>query len=101
TRPATGRVLRSLTVPGLAVLITTLMLSYSRGALIAAVIGLGCWFVLVPLRLRAALLLALGAVGAAIASGWALAHHAITHDGATLAARTSAGHTFGLVLLLM
>ena len=54
---------------------------------------------LVPLRLRATLLLALGAVGAAVASGWALAHHAITHDDATITARTSAGHTFGLVLL--
>ncbi len=53
TRPATGRVLRSLTVPALALLLTTLTLSYSRGALLAAVIGLGCWFVLVPLRLRA------------------------------------------------
>ena len=100
-RPDAGRALRALSVPAIAVLATVLMLSYSRGALIAAVIGLGCWFVLVPLRLRAALLLALGAVGAALASGWALAHHAITHDGATLTARTSAGHTFGLVLLLM
>lgn len=100
-RPDAGRALRALSVPAIAVLATVLMLSYSRGALIAAVIGLGCWFVLVPLRLRAALFLALGAVGAALASGWALAHHAITHDGATLTARTSAGHTFGLVLLLM
>ena len=100
-RSDAGRALRALSVPAIAVLATVLILSYSRGALIAAVIGLGCWFALVSLRLRAALLLALGAAGAAIASGWALAHHAITHDGATLAARTSAGHTFGLVLVLM
>ncbi len=99
TRPATGRTLRALTVPALAVLVTTLVLSYSRGAVLAAVIGLGCWFVLVPLRLRGVALLAAGALGGAIASGWALAHHAITHDGATMAARTSQGHTFGLVLL--
>jgi hypothetical protein len=99
TRPATGRALRSLTVPALAVLLTALVLSYSRGAILAAVIGLGCWFALVPLRLRGAALLAAGALGGAIASGWALAHHAITHDGASLSARTSAGHTYGLVLL--
>ncbi len=99
TRPATGRVLRSLTVPGLAVLITTLMLSYSRGAVLAAVIGLACWFVLVPLRLRATALLALGALGGAVATVYALTHHPITHDNATLAARTAAGHDFGLVLL--
>ena len=58
-----------------------------------------CWFALVPLRLRATLLLALGAIGGAVATGWALAHHAITHDNATIAARTSAGHEFGVVLL--
>jgi hypothetical protein len=99
TRPATGRVLRSLTVPALGVLLTTLVLSYSRGAVLAAVIGLACWFVLVPLRLRGAALLAAGALGGAIASLWALAHHAITHSGASPAAQTSQGHAYGLVLL--
>jgi hypothetical protein len=99
TRPATGRVLRSLTVPALAVLITTLVLSYSRGAVLAAVIGLGCWFALVPLRLRGAALLGAGALAGAVASLWALAHHAITHSGASPAAQTSQGHTYGLILL--
>jgi hypothetical protein len=99
TRPSTGRILRALSVPALVVLITTLMLSYSRGALLAALLGVGCWLVLVPLRLRATLVLALGAAGGALATGWALAHHAITHDNAPLAARTAAGHDFGLVLL--
>ncbi|MBV9802876.1 MAG: O-antigen ligase family protein [Solirubrobacterales bacterium] len=99
TRPATGRLLRTLAVPGLAVLLTTLMLSYSRGALLEAVIGVGCWFILVPLRLRATLVLAVGAAGGAVATLWALAHHAITQDNAALAARTSAGHEFGLVLI--
>ena len=98
-RPASGRVVRTLSVPAIAVLVTAMMLSYSRGALLAAVIGLGCWFVAVPLRLRAALVLALGAVAGAIATVWALAHHAITHDNQSIAARTSAGHDFGLVLL--
>lgn len=99
TRPATGRALRSLTVPAVAVLLTTLVLSYSRGALLAAVIGLACWFVLVPVRLRGVALLGVGAVFGAIATLWALSHHAITHAGASLAARTSQGHTWGLVLL--
>jgi hypothetical protein len=99
TRPATGRALRSLTVPALVVLLTALVLSYSRGAVLAAVIGLGCWFVLVPLRLRGAALLATGALGGALASLWALTHHAITHSGASPAAQTSQGHTFGVVLL--
>jgi len=99
TRAAAGRAVRSLAVPGLVVLITTLILAYSRGALLATVIGLATWFVLVPLRLRATLLLAVGTVGAAIPTAWALRHHAITHDSVSLAARTAAGHTFGLVLV--
>ena len=98
-RPTVSRWVRALTVPAIAVLITALMLSYSRGALIAVVVGLACWFVLVPFRLRATLLLALGAIGGAVATAWALNHHAITHDYATLTARTTAGHEFGLVLL--
>jgi hypothetical protein len=98
-RPNASRAVRALAVPAIAVLLTVLILSYSRGALIAVVVGLGAWFVLVPYRLRATLLLALGAIGGIVATGWALSHHAITHDGATLAARTSAGHEYGVVLL--
>jgi O-Antigen ligase len=100
-RPATGRVLKSLTVPAIAILTTALMLSYSRGSLLAALVGLACWFVLAPLRLRGTLVLALGAIAGAIATVWALAHHAITHDNATLTARTAAGHDFGIVLLIV
>src|SRR5580704_10251990 len=98
-RPNASRAVRALAVPAIAVLLTVLILSYSRGALIAVVVGLGAWFVLVPYRLRATLLLALGAIGGIVATGWALSHHAITHDGATLDARTSAGHEYGVVLL--
>ena len=100
-RPASGRVLRALAVPSVAILTTALILSYSRGALLAALVGLACWFALVPLRLRATLVLVLGAAGGAIASAWALAHHAITHDYQALSARTAAGHDFGLVLLIV
>ena len=100
-RPRAGRTLRALSVPAIAVLLTVMMLSYSRGALIAAAVGLACWFALVPLRLRATLLLGLGALGGVIATAWALGHHAITHEGASLAARTSAGHEFGVVLLVV
>jgi O-Antigen ligase len=98
-RAAANRWVRALTVPAIAVLLTVLMLSYSRGALIAGLIGLGCWFALVPYRLRATLLLALGAIGGAIATAWALKHSAITTGNVALAARTSAGHEFGVVLL--
>ncbi|MGO9904538.1 MAG: O-antigen ligase family protein [Solirubrobacteraceae bacterium] len=100
-RSGSGRVLRALAVPAIAIVTTALILSYSRGAMLAALVGLACWFVLVPLRLRATLVLALGAAAGAIASAWALSHHAITHDNQALAARTAAGHDFGLVLLIV
>lgn len=100
-RPNAGRVMRVLAVPAIALLVTTLMLTYSRGALLAAVVGLACWFALAPLRLRATLVLALGAAGGGAATLWALANHAITDDNAALAARTAAGHHFGLVLLVV
>jgi hypothetical protein len=98
-RPVAGRALRALSVPGIAVLVTAMILSGSRGALLAALVGLACWFALAELRLRGLLVLGLGAAGGGVATIWALAHHALTHDNATLAARTAAGHPFGLVLL--
>jgi tetratricopeptide (TPR) repeat protein len=100
-RAARGRLLRALTVPAIAILLAVVVLSYSRGALIAAIVGCGCWFALTPMRLRGVLVLGLGAVGGAVVTVWALAHHALTHDNATLASRTSAGHTLGIVLLVM
>jgi O-Antigen ligase len=94
-----GRVLRALSMPALSVLLTVLILSYSRSALLAAVVGLACWFAFVPLRLRGVVVLAVGAAGAAFPSLWALSTRSFTHDLATLHSRTVAGHGFGLVLL--
>ncbi|MGZ4173111.1 MAG: O-antigen ligase family protein, partial [Solirubrobacteraceae bacterium] len=93
--------LRALTVPAMAILLVALILSYSRGALLAALIGVALWFALVPLRFRALTLLALSAAGGAAVTLWALDTHPITHDMVPLRARTIAGHSFGLALLLM
>jgi len=98
-RPEASRWVRALSVPAIALLVTVLMLSYSRGALIAGLVGLAVWFVLLPMRLRATLLLGLGAIGGAVASAWAIKHSAITGDNISLAARTSAGHEYGAVLV--
>ena len=96
-----ARALRALCVPALSLLLTTIVLSYSRSALLAAIIGTVLWFVLVPLRLRAAATLACGAGGAAILTVWALSTHALTRDGASMTARITAGHGFGIVLVLV
>ena len=93
--------LRAIAVPAMAVLVIVLILSYSRGALLAAILGLALWFAIVPLRLRGALMLSLGALGGAAGSAWALATHPLTHDQVSLSSRTSAGHAFGLVLVLL
>ena len=98
----TGRpIARATSVPAIGVLVAALLLSYSRGALLAAAIGLACWFVLVPLRLRGTVVLALGTAAGGAVMLWALGSPAITSTGQSLQARTAAGHTFALVLIAM
>ena len=91
---------RAPAVPGAAVLLTVTVLSYSRTSLIVVVIVVGAWLALMPGRLRSVALLALAGAGAAVMARWALARPALTGDNIDLAARTSAGHTFGLVCAL-
>jgi tetratricopeptide (TPR) repeat protein len=91
-------VLSALAAPALCALIVTLMLSYSRGALIAAAIGAALWFVLVPLRLRAVAVLAIGALAAAPVVIWTYRQPLLTDDHVALGSRTFWGHRFGLIL---
>ena len=60
-----ARAMRALAVPSITVLVTVVILSYSRSALLAMIVGVGCWFAFVPLRLRGALVLGIGLAGAA------------------------------------
>jgi hypothetical protein len=96
-----GRVLRALSMPATAILLVVLILSQSRGALAAAVIGVGLWLALSPVRLRATLVLAVGALGAAAVLLWALEQSPLVHDYSTLPVRTQAGHQLGVWLLIM
>jgi len=91
---------RALAVPSAAVLLTVTVLSYSRTSLIVVVIVIAAWLVLAPGRLRSVALLALAGAGAGVMAQWALARPGLTGDNVDLAARTSAGHTFGLVCAL-
>jgi hypothetical protein len=100
-RHAPGRLVRALAPGAIAILVTVVVLSYSRSAVLAALVAGVIWFAFVPLRLRGAAVLALGLAGAAVLSGWALATHALSHDRIPLPERTSAGHTFGIVLVLV
>lgn len=92
--------IRALVAPAIAVLVAALVLSFSRGAVLAAVIGVAIWFALAPLRLRSALVLLVGAAGGAAISVWAITHRGVTTDNAANAIRVTAGHHFGVALVV-
>lgn len=98
-RPTAPRWLRVLALPALSLLTAALALTFSRGAILVAVVGTGVWFALAPLRLRSALILAGGAAAGAAIAAWGAAHPGISSDNVPAAARIAAGHSFGLVIL--
>ena len=87
--------------PALGLLFTTIMLSYSRGSLLALLLGLALWFAAVPLRLRGVLPLLVAAAFSGPVIAWAFARDALTTDNVPLAARIDAGHELGTLLVLM
>ena len=87
--------------PAIGLLFVCLMLSYSRGALAAVLIGIALWLLLVPLRLRAVVALAAAVLGAGPVIAWAFSQDGLTTDRAPIAARIDAGHEFGALLVLM
>lgn len=98
--PALARAATAASVPAIGVLVCTLILSYGRGALLAALIGLALWLAVVPARLKAVLVLGVGAAGGLAISLWATGQGALVHDYVPLAQRTSAGHRFGVALII-
>jgi hypothetical protein len=95
-----GRRLAALASPALTLLISVLVLSYSRSADLAAVVAGGLWLVFVPLRLRAVAVAAVGAIGGAVISVWALAHHSLS-SGTVTAHQDHAGHVLGIVVVVV
>ncbi|HEV7807732.1 MAG TPA: O-antigen ligase family protein [Solirubrobacteraceae bacterium] len=84
--------LNALAYPALGLLGLTMLLSYSRGALLAAAAGAAFWLVTVkPLRLRAAAVLLVGATGAAVAAAWAFSQGPLSDDRVPLGLREQAG----------
>lgn len=95
------RALNALAYPALGLLLVTVLLSYSRGALLAAAIGAAFWFAVVPLRLRGLAVTVAGAGGAALVSAWVFGQDALTLDRVPLDLQAVAGHQFGLLLVVM
>ncbi|MGI8631488.1 MAG: tetratricopeptide repeat protein [Solirubrobacterales bacterium] len=76
-----------------------IMLSYSRGSLLACLAAVALWLWLVPLRLRTLVLLGIGALGAAAITVVAFTNDSLSTDGIELASRISAGRVLGLVVV--
>ena len=93
-------VLNALAAPALCLLLVTLVLSYSRGAVLAALIGAVVWFAFVPLRLRGIAVAAIGGIPAAAVLAWTLKQGALADDHVALAARIGPGHRLGLLLIV-
>ncbi len=100
-RRAGHAVITALAYPAMGVLLLTLLLAYSRGALLALVVGLVVWFAVVPLRLRGAAVLLAGAVTAGAIAAWDFSNHSLSSDGVPIADSTSAGHELGALVLAM
>ena len=93
--------INTLAWPALGLVFVCLLLAYSRGALLTLAITLALWIAIVPLRLRAAVTLGGVLVATAPVVVWAFAQEGLTTDGATMAARKSAGLSLGALLLLL
>jgi hypothetical protein len=91
----------ALAFPAMGVLLLTVLLAYSRGSLLAVVVGCAFWFCVVPLRLRGVIVLAVGAIGALLVTGWVFAQDTLTKDNVPLGERATSGHELGLALLVM
>jgi O-antigen ligase len=100
-RRAGHALLSALAYPAMGLLLLTLMLAYSRGALIALAVGLALWFCIVPLRLRGAAVLLSGAVGAGLVVAWDFSRHALSADSVALHARVLAGRQLGVLVVAM
>jgi tetratricopeptide (TPR) repeat protein len=93
--------LSALAYPILGLLFVTLLLAYSRGALLALAIGCAVWFAIVPLRLRGAVVLATSALGGGMVSLWTFSQSSLSKDRIALSDRVSAGHELGIALIAM
>lgn len=98
TRRVGRPILDILSAPALTILFAAIMLAYSRGALIAAIVGVAIWLLLAPVRLRSVAALVVPIAGAAVIVLWAFGQTALTQDEIDLLQRQTAGFRFGVVI---
>jgi tetratricopeptide (TPR) repeat protein len=93
--------LNALAYPALGLLVATILLAYSRGALLALACGCAVWFAFVPLRLRGVVVLATSALGGGFVGLWTFSQSPLSSDNVLLADRISAGRELGILLVAM
>jgi hypothetical protein len=93
--------LNALAWPALGVLIICMLLSYSRGALLAVGIALAVWLAFVPVRLRTVTLLAGVLIATIPTVTWVFSQDGLTKDDAPSVLQTDAGLSLGALLLLL
>jgi tetratricopeptide (TPR) repeat protein len=102
TRRTGHQALNALAYPAFGLLVLTILLAYSRGALLAAAVGIAFWIVTVqPRRLRAAAVMLCGATGAGIAALWTFSQSALSDDRVPLDLREQAGLQLGVLVVVL
>jgi tetratricopeptide (TPR) repeat protein len=99
TREHGRRLVNALAWPLIGLFVVTMLLSFSRGSIVAAVAGIAVWLAVVPLRLRSLAVLVPSVLAAAAVTAWAFAQSALTDDNVALADRKDSGIEFGLMLV--
>ena len=101
TRRTGHQGLNALAYPALGLLVLTMLLSFSRGAVLAAAIGAAFWIAVVPRRLRASAVLIAGVAGGVLIAAWAFGQSALTDDRVPVDLRNTAGLQLGLLVIVM
>lgn len=96
-----GAIGRALAFPATGLLIATLLIAQSRGALAGALVGCALWLVLVPLRLRSLVVLIASSAVAAPVVAWALSKDPFRIGLQPLSAREEIASEFGLMLVAL
>ena len=95
-----SRVVRAGAVVGLYALLIALVLTYSRGGVLAAFVALAGWFALTRLRFESLAALVSGGVPAGVVCGIALLLPGIAQDGQSHSVRVQDGAWFALAFVL-
>jgi hypothetical protein len=94
-----GTLGRALAYPAAGLLIATVLIAQSRGALLGAAVACAIWVAFVPLRLRSLGVLAIAGAGAAPVTAWALSKDAFRGGVQPASARDAVAGDFGLLLV--